>query len=272
MHSLGLTDVEAIVRILAEAGDPTTDRPLVDRKKLLLEGLANLVEADVWLWSTAVQNPHVPGDVMTVSLLDGGWKDDAQRVGVYRFLSEPATAVPVQAPVAELAKNGRHSTVDPLGMVPADVWSRHGQTYYALGLQHCLLSIYPINPQVMSCVGLHRSQGREPFGERERAITHVVLQQVDWLHRHGTDVPAKDDVLPLSARERQVLIFLLGGDSRRQIAHRLGLSEHTITDYIKNIYRQLRVNSRGELLSLFISGGRLPEPRRKGKGATGKEE
>jgi DNA-binding CsgD family transcriptional regulator len=265
MQFLGLTDVEAIVRILATAGDPQVERSLVDRKRLLLEGLAGLIQADVWIWSTAVQNLKVPGDVMTVSLLDGGWKDETQRVGLYRFLTEPATAIPVQAPIAELSKEQRHFTVQPLELVAAEVWDRLGQTYYSLGLQHCLVSVYPVASHILSCVGLHRSAERGPFSERERMITHVVLQQVDWLHRHGTDVPAKDGVLPLSARERQVLIFLLGGDSRRQIATKLGLSEHTITDYMKNIYRQLRVNSRGELLALFISGGRMVESKGPGR-------
>jgi DNA-binding CsgD family transcriptional regulator len=48
---------------------------------------------------------------------------------------------------------------------------------------------------------------------------------------------------------------MLKGDSRKQIAAALGLSEHTVGDYLKQLYRHFGVSSRGELQAHFIAGG-----------------
>ncbi|HEV2296121.1 MAG TPA: helix-turn-helix transcriptional regulator [Tepidisphaeraceae bacterium] len=58
---------------------------------------------------------------------------------------------------------------------------------------------------------------------------------------------------PLSPRLRQVLECLLRGDGAKQAAARLGLSIHTVNDYVKDLYRRFGVSSRSELLALFVS-------------------
>jgi DNA-binding NarL/FixJ family response regulator len=56
----------------------------------------------------------------------------------------------------------------------------------------------------------------------------------------------------LSPRLRQTLDRLLAGDSEKQIAQSLSLSQNTIHVYIKQLYRRYEVSSRGELLSQFV--------------------
>jgi DNA-binding NarL/FixJ family response regulator len=56
----------------------------------------------------------------------------------------------------------------------------------------------------------------------------------------------------LPPRARQVLALSLCGHSRKTIAEKLELSEHTVVDYLKQIYKQFGVNSRVQLLSRFI--------------------
>jgi DNA-binding CsgD family transcriptional regulator len=51
---------------------------------------------------------------------------------------------------------------------------------------------------------------------------------------------------------QQVLERLLRGDGAKQVASHLGLSIHTVNDYTKELYRRFGVNSRAELLSLFV--------------------
>ncbi len=60
--------------------------------------------------------------------------------------------------------------------------------------------------------------------------------------------------MKLSPRERQVLVNLLCGDSKTQIADSPGISQHTVEDYIKQIYKQFAVNTRAELHALFHLG------------------
>ncbi|MGB0219969.1 MAG: response regulator transcription factor [Sinimarinibacterium flocculans] len=49
---------------------------------------------------------------------------------------------------------------------------------------------------------------------------------------------------PLSERELEVLRYVAGGWSNREIARALALTDHTIKWHLKNIYAKLGVNGR----------------------------
>jgi DNA-binding CsgD family transcriptional regulator len=57
----------------------------------------------------------------------------------------------------------------------------------------------------------------------------------------------------LSDGQRQVLRLLVQGASEKEVATTLSLSYHTIHAHVKQIYRQLEVRSRGELIALCLS-------------------
>jgi DNA-binding NarL/FixJ family response regulator len=58
-------------------------------------------------------------------------------------------------------------------------------------------------------------------------------------------------LLPLTAREREVAV-LVDGLADREIAERLHLSRHTVSQYVKRIYRKLGVDSRVALTRLLL--------------------
>ncbi len=62
----------------------------------------------------------------------------------------------------------------------------------------------------------------------------------------------------LSARERQVVQHLAAGMSNREIAHALGLSPHTVKNYLFRIFDKLGVSSRTELLYLTMNHPQAP--------------
>lgn len=51
----------------------------------------------------------------------------------------------------------------------------------------------------------------------------------------------------LTRRETEVVHFLVEGMSTREISHKAGVTEHTIRNYLSNIYEKLGVSSRVEL-------------------------
>lgn len=53
--------------------------------------------------------------------------------------------------------------------------------------------------------------------------------------------------MPLTPREREFVGLVLQGDSNKQIAAKLGLSEQTVKNTLSNAYSRLGVQSRGEL-------------------------
>jgi DNA-binding NarL/FixJ family response regulator len=50
----------------------------------------------------------------------------------------------------------------------------------------------------------------------------------------------------LTAREREVLVLVSKGCRLPELAERLEISRHTVSDHLKSIYRKLNVNSRAE--------------------------
>ena len=60
---------------------------------------------------------------------------------------------------------------------------------------------------------------------------------------------------PLSDRELEVLELLTEGLSNKLIAHRLGISEHTVKTHVASIFAKLGVSSRTEAVSQAIRRG-----------------
>ena len=71
----------------------------------------------------------------------------------------------------------------------------------------------------------------------------------------------------LSKREMDVVRSLAEGLTNREIAERLGLSQHTIKNYLFRVYDKLGVSSRLELL--FMTLTQAGAPRSKGPGGSG---
>jgi pSer/pThr/pTyr-binding forkhead associated (FHA) protein len=72
--------------------------------------------------------------------------------------------------------------------------------------------------------------------------------------------PQHPAVLQLSDAQKRVLDLLLDGKSEKEVARRLEISPHTVHNHVKEIYKKMEVNSRPELLALFV-----PESQKAGK-------
>jgi len=72
-------------------------------------------------------------------------------------------------------------------------------------------------------------------------------------HRSPDDgIDARIKVQSLSRRMEQTLRSLLGGDSEKQVAAKLGLSQHTVHVYVKQLYKKYGVSTRAELLAKWV--------------------
>ena len=254
LKQLASADVAEVLTLVSQASDPTVMASISERKYALVHGVSKLIEADFWCWSVGVFDEHST-DAMTNSWMDGGLKDDAEKLRFMNLLTTGEFANAANPILLKIVNNNRYVTFlsQEIFAVPQVAAVTH--LWHQAGFGHNIVSTYALQPGVCSGIGFHRRFGKSEFTERDRTIVHLVFQQVEWLHRDNAKIPINRTLLNLSQRERQVLIFLMGGDSLKQVAKRLQLSHHTVGDYVKSIYRQLGVNSRAELLSHFITGG-----------------
>jgi two-component system, NarL family, nitrate/nitrite response regulator NarL len=67
------------------------------------------------------------------------------------------------------------------------------------------------------------------------------------------------DSVVLGKRARQVCQLAATGLSNREISARLGLSEHTVKNYLSQIFEKLRISTRTELVLYTISQSKEPK-------------
>jgi RNA polymerase sigma factor (sigma-70 family) len=83
-----------------------------------------------------------------------------------------------------------------------------------------------------------------------RHLVEYVIEELQSAERRGR---AKFELAGLSAREREVLVLVGEGDSNREIAIRLGISEFTVKRHVHNILEKLDVPSRAAAARLYGS-------------------
>ncbi len=96
-------------------------------------------------------------------------------------------------------------------------------------------------------------------GERRVVVTARLMEKAEYpaanvlcLAVAEERAPRSTAVSGLSRRRREILERLLSGSRPEAIARALGLSEHTVRAYVKDLYRHFGTHSRGELLARFI--------------------
>ena len=265
---LSMEDVQAVVRLLGEVADPARRAAGLDEvRSTLFDELTKLIDAAGWLWFHGRRGPegrrimafsslsHFEDQRHQTSTINSTF-DDTTR-GDFDRAVQPLFSEAVQqpSPRGHFTRLRREIIDDPTWDAGPMLREHLGPA----GLDDFLFSIYPLGTHVWSGTYFPRRLGQPRFTSRERAIVHLILNNVDWLHREGSDVTANsDELIELPPRPRQVLVHLINGDSAKQIARKLGLSVHTVNDHLKTIHRHFNVASRSELLAKFIAGSGSP--------------
>lgn len=240
-----------MVRLVAEsAGQGQEHR---SARKHLMQGLAHLVRADCWGWGLGYIEAGKPPAY--ISIQHGGFTDE--RYARFLKAAEHPDMVELTAPFSlELAEAGIGKLVTRLReeIDPADSFRKSDvfELWLEADITPLLLAAKPLNEQCVSFIGMYRKASDIPFTERERQIAHVILDEVPWLHAMGWPEDFGASAPQLSRRQRIVLNLLLEGHSRKHIASDLGLSIHTVSDYVKELYRNFRVQSHAELMRRFM--------------------
>lgn len=97
---------------------------------------------------------------------------------------------------------------------------------------------YPIKDSVLS---------------RPKVAEHVLKQ---FQSTHNINGKTMDTIVaPLTSRETQILNYVANGNSNKQIAYILQISEQTIKNHVSNILRKLNANDRAHAVVIAIRYG-----------------
>lgn len=84
-------------------------------------------------------------------------------------------------------------------------------------------------------------------------VARQVLKSFQDMETLGKSVESA--VAPLTPREKEILIHIADGNSNKQIARLLNISEQTIKNHVSAIMRKLNANDRAHAVVLAIRRG-----------------
>src|SRR5688572_8460892 len=247
-------ELKAMLRLAGEAGELPHNSD--QRRRHILQGLCRLIGAQSGLLFVLGHDPL--GRLMDHDyFLTSGMspvQDLALRDYVLTECPRPANPIVpliLQAGDDFLTRHRRH-VIDDEGL-----WYRSDffeQIQSPLELDDMLYPRVKLPDGRTLAVGFLRPLGDRPFTDRDCMLIDVFHRTAG--HLYGTFEQSRGGGDPrvncLPRRLRPVLQHLLRGDGEKQVAQKLGLSRHTVHEYIKVLYRTLNVSSRAELLAQFI--------------------
>jgi DNA-binding CsgD family transcriptional regulator len=242
-------DVQAVLRLVGGAAE-LWYQPVLQRE-FTLDSLCKLLSAKAAVCYTF-------GDVLTGGTTACGAMtavglDNAAQERFATYLKTGTPRDPVMDVLASV--DGRVITLARPDAVADDGWytsDHYKQVREPLGFDHALyVKIVAASLGRQTIVMLARAKGEAAFTDRDSYLCELCLSEMAW--PYTPDVDYTDPRLEtLQPRLKKVMRHLLEGDSEKQVALKLGLSPHSVHQYVKQLYAQLEVNSRGELLAQWV--------------------
>jgi hypothetical protein len=176
-----------------------------------------------------------------------------------RPTAESTDCNPAMGPMRKLtARNrGRATTARQSDLITAAKIRRSAyleELSRVTGIQDVMYSAIPVGPtgRVVG-LALWREAPRSFRAEDRDDMNAFHLAAGSLYQRLASPVDVVARVVhQLRPSLRMTLDALLAGFSEKEIAHRRGLSAHTVHEYVKLVYARLEVSSRAELLALFV--------------------
>lgn len=250
---LGFGELRGLLRLALDLRDLPSGSEQQRRAALL--GISSLVGAQVALWLDI--DGVSTGQGVVRRALDVGWSGEGERRAFLAYI-ETAQQTPLDPSIPRVARAlaGGRRTFTRQELVPDREWYRsdHVQRFRrGAGVDNFIYATHPDAGDRGHTISLHRPWGERPFTERERRLVELFHEECQFLREPVS--PVSPSVLrDLSPRLRDTLLGLSRGRSEKQVAADLGISPHTVHEYVKALHRHFGVQSRSELLARCLAG------------------
>src|SRR4051812_18894677 len=254
-------DVAALLRISGEVSELEPD--VQQRREHILNRLLDLV-GGCWAVCSEIDPSHATGSgwAMPDSITRAGVLSSDQQRLIDEYLTGRLAALDPCVPHLLRAHNSvvtfRRTDVVDRSWFRSDHFNHIRRP---LGFGESMYAKLTTPDGRSLKLSMHRELNDSPFTERDVQLLQIFNENLGSLYTAPQRAPGSPDADPqtderidsLPARVRPVLRRLLAGDAEKQAALKLGLSQHTVHEYTKLLYRTFHVNSRGELLAQFVA-------------------
>jgi len=124
-----------------------------------------------------------------------------------------------------------------------------------LNVNDRLLAVYSHDSEAESYLLIDRSPDMAAFSQADELALYSLISPYGRIHywlllERGLINRCQK---PLSMRQQQLIRFALNGQSEDQVSRQTGLSKKTVHTYMMEIYKNFNVNSRSELILLWLA-------------------
>lgn len=257
-NRLRLADVRTAFRLVGECRDfghdPTAWNGHLVRRLSALFGC--------YMTNTFVATHPVGGVLSGAVLLADDWPDSDGYQWWLEFIRQEGyrelpSACAFSRPFTEITTARREE------IIPNHEWrnsAERNEIRGPCGQDEFIYSAAPVAgaPGRFLGMSLNRELKERQFTARERDIVALVHEEIAALIGTRLVLDPNELVAGLTPRLRQVLNGLLEGDTEPQLALRLGLSRHTVHEYVGTLYRRFGVRARTALLRACLRNGANP--------------
>jgi DNA-binding CsgD family transcriptional regulator len=240
-EKLRLKDIRAMYRLIGDlrtvGSDPAKWRTHLVRRLHTLFDAAIVVSSEIHVQTITGQAKDGK-----LRVIDVGWGCDGSK-DIWQIQTD-SEARPEEFMLALLPSPEPDVSSPPEVAVPVlpTTALRGGTTF--------VLSQYPL-PHIgaVDQLGIHKDSTQEPFTPVQHRLIRLFHVELGRLWKKDALDKARDPNSALPPRLAQTLEALQAGCSEKQVSLRLGISKHTVHNYVKALHQRLGVSSRGELLA-----------------------
>ncbi|QEG36093.1 helix-turn-helix transcriptional regulator [Bythopirellula goksoeyrii] len=255
--SLRLSDMRAIFQLVGQCRELRLDSTIW-RRHMLVE-LAGLTGGQVAMGGpAALRGNQLQPD--PAPLVDLGWNGERERGVFEQFLQHGVhqhdpSLTSFGKQIASLSRSHNLLTRSRSQLASDRSWY-NSQAYCDYrrksGTDDSMMSVARLPDGQWHAILLCRPPGEKRFSDRDLQLLNLFHDELRPYLQTELAPPESNPVSSLTPRLREVLDCLLEGEAEKQTALRLGLSPQTVNQYVKAIYRSLKVHSRAELMALVL--------------------
>ena len=249
--SLSREDVEglllAVTRFELEVPD------LATRRVAILECIAALCGCAAGFWGWGRGHP-LSSEITPLASLPFGFTPTEWSGIIEASLNEDCKTM-CSGPIAERLRATPRVTLTRAMLWTDAEWhscATFRRYLEPLGWDDWVTSVCYLHEDTWNCLTLWQRLGAPSFGAREASLLDLALAGIRWLQPRVSETMPAEAFVELTPRQRMVMMCLLDGLSRKQIAASLNVTIHTVNDHVKALYERFRVNSATALAAAFL--------------------
>lgn len=240
---LKLSEVTAVFRLIGEirarGSDPSQWRTHMVRRLRQMLGAEIVISSEVHVRAIAGQPRDGTG---RMKIIDVGWGCDGNSDTQVWQIHNESDSRPEEFMLALLPDQPVAAESDSTVPVRPTIRLRNGKSFV---LSQCVLPHLGAVDQL----GVHKDDSQAPFTAAQHRLIRLFHHEMGRLWRKDALDHASDPNHELPPRLAQTLAALQAGCSEKEVSLRLGISQHTVHNYVKALHQRLGVSSRGELLA-----------------------